>query len=209
MEQKYYKIHNTDLYIVEDFTGEIDIKEVIEEVEDVVSPGFLEGVESIIVSRYPEEGRLLEGNTVYIRNDFYCEELLVEELILSIGDFIYSSLVDDKKEDITKYFLFKRAKLFDEYTQKYNKKASLYEFMGKEEEKQYVDILNNIDFEDMIFLTQKYFGNYESSLSLKNYISNSFHLYVTESLNKKYDKKISKLFDNMREENYEKEYWGR
>ena len=206
MEQKYYKIHNTDLYIVEDFTGEIDIKEVIEEVEDVVSPGFLEGVESIIVSRYPEEGRLLEGNTVYIRNDFYCEELLVEELILSIGDFIYSSLVDDKKEDITKYFLFKRAKLFDEYTQKYNKKASLYEFMGKEEEKQYVDILNNIDFEDMIFLTQKYFGNYESSLSLKNYISNSFHLYVTESLNKKYDKKISKLFDNMREENYEKEY---
>ena len=206
MEQKYYKIHNTDLYIVEDFTGEIDIKEVIEEVEDVVSPHFLEGVESIIVSRYPEEGRLLEGNTVYIRNDFYCEELLVEELILSIGDFLYSSLVDDKKEDITKYFLFKRAKLFDEYTQKYNKKASLYEFMGKEEEKQYVDILNNIDFEDMIFLTQKYFGNYESSLSLKNYISNSFHLYVTESLNKKYDKKISKLFDNLREENYEKEY---
>ena len=115
-------------------------------------------------------------------------------------------MVDDRREDIAKYFLFKRAKLFDEYTQKYNKKASLYEFMGKEEEKQYVDVLNNIDFEDMIFLTQKYFGNYESSLSLKNYISNSFHLYVTESLNKKYDKKISKLFDNMREENYEKEY---
>ncbi len=206
MEQKYYKIHNTDLYIVEDFTGEIDIEEVIEEVQDVVSPHFLEGVESIIVSHYPNEGRLLEGDTIYIRNDFYCEELLVEELILSIGDFIYSNLVEDRREDIAKYFLFKRAKLFDEYTQKYNKKASLYEFMGKEEEKQYVDVLNNIDFEDMIFLTQKYFGNYESSLSLKNYISNSFHLYVTESLNKKYDKKISKLFDNLREENYEKEY---
>ncbi len=206
MEQKYYKIHNTDLYIVEDFTGEIDIEEVIEEVQDVVSPRFLEGVESIIVSHYPNEGRLLEGDTIYIRNDFYCEELLVEELILSIGDFIYSNLVEDRREDISKYFLFKRAKLFDEYTQKYNKKASLYEFMGKEEEKQYVDVLNNIDFEDMIFLTQKYFGNYESSLSLKNYISNSFHLYVTESLNKKYDKKISKLFDNLREENYEKEY---
>jgi len=206
LEQKYYKIHNTDLYIVEDFTGEIDIEEVIEELRDTVSPNFLEGIESIIVSHYPEEGRLLEGSTIYVRNDFYCEELLIEEIILSIGDFIYSNLIDDKKEDITKYFLFKRAKLFDEYTKKYNKKASLYEFMGKEEEKQYVDILNNIDFEDMIFLTQKYFGNYESSLSLKNYISNSFHLYVTESLNEKYDKKISKLFDNLREENYEKEY---
>ncbi len=206
MEQKYYKIHNTDLYIIEDFIGEIDIQEVIEDVEETVAPHFLEGIESIIVSPYPDEGRLLEGNTLYIRNDFYCEELLVEEIILAVGDFIYSNLVEEKRDDISKYFLFKRTKLFDEYSKKYNKRVSLYEFLGEEEDKVYVDNLNNIDFEDMIFLTQKYFGNYESSLSLKNYISNSFHLYVTESLNKKYDKKISKLFDNLKEEHYEEKY---
>ncbi len=206
MEQKYYKIHNTDLYIIEDFIGEIDIQEVIEEVEDIVESHFLEGIESIIVSPYPDEGRLVEGSTLYIRNDFYCEELLVEEIILSIGDFIYKNLVEEKREDISKYFLFKRAKLFDEYSKKYNKRVSLYEFLDDEEDNVYVNNLNNIDFEDMILLTQKYFGNYESSLSLKNYISNSFHLYVTESLNKKYDKKISKLFDNLKEESYEKEY---
>ena len=206
MEQKYYKIHNTDLYIIEDFIGEIDIQEVIEDVEETVAPHFLEGIESIIISPYPNEGRLLEGNTLYIRNDFYCEELLVEEVILAIGDFIYSNLVEEKRDDISKYFLFKRTKLFDEYSKKYNKRVSLYEFLGEEEDKVYVDNLNNIDFEDMIFLTQKYFGNYESSLSLKNYISNSFHLYVTESLNKKYDKKISKLFDNLKEEHYEEKY---
>ena len=206
MEQKYYKIHNTDLYIIEDFIGEIDIQEVIEDVEETVAPHFLEGIESIIVSPYPDEGRLLEGNTFYIRNDFYCEELLVEEIILAVGDFIYNNLVEEKRDDISKYFLFKRTKLFDEYSKKYNKRVSLYEFLGEEEDKVYVDNLNNIDFEDMIFLTQKYFGNYESSLSLKNYISNSFHLYVTESLNKKYDKKISKLFDNLKEEHYEEKY---
>tara|TARA_B100000287_G_scaffold273579_1_gene257670 strand:+ start:368 stop:988 length:621 start_codon:yes stop_codon:yes gene_type:complete len=206
LEQKYYKIHNTDLYIIEDFIGEIDIQEVIEEVEDIVESHFLEGIESIIVSPYPDEGRLVEGSTLYIRNDFYCEELLVEEIILSIGDFIYKNLVEEKREDISKYFLFKRAKLFDEYSKKYNKRVSLYEFLDDEEDNVYVNNLNNIDFEDMILLTQKYFGNYESSLSLKNYISNSFHLYVTESLNKKYDKKISKLFDNLKEESYEKEY---
>ena len=206
MEQKYYKIHNTDLYIIEDFIGEIDIQEVIEDVEETVAPHFLEGIESIIISPYPNEGRLLEGNTLYIRNDFYCEELLVEEVILAIGDFIYSNRVEEKRDDISKYFLFKRTKLFDEYSKKYNKRVSLYEFLGEEEDKVYVDNLNNIDFEDMIFLTQKYFGNYESSLSLKNYISNSFHLYVTESLNKKYDKKISKLFDNLKEEHYEEKY---
>ena len=206
MEQKYYKIHNTDLYIIEDFIGEIDIQEVIEDVEETVAPHFLEGIESIIISPYPNEGRLLEGNTLYIRNDFYCEELLVEEVILAVGDFIYSNLVEEKRDDISKYFLFKRTKLFDEYSKKYNKRVSLYEFLGEEEDKVYVDNLNNIDFEDMIFLTQKYFGNYESSLSLKNYISNSFHLYVTESLNKKYDKKISKLFDNLKEEHYEEKY---
>lgn len=206
MEQKYYKIHNTDLYIIEDFIGEIDIQEVIEDVEETVAPHFLEGIESIIISPYPNEGRLLEGSTLYIRNDFYCEELLVEEIILAVGDFIYSNLVEEKRDDISKYFLFKRTKLFDEYSKKYNKRVSLYEFLGEEEDKVYVDNLNNIDFEDMIFLTQKYFGNYESSLSLKNYISNSFHLYVTESLNKKYDKKISKLFDNLKEEHYEEKY---
>ncbi len=206
MEQKYYKIHNTDLYIIEDFIGEIDIQEVIEDVEETVAPHFLEGIESIIISPYPNEGRLLEGSTLYIRNDFYCEELLVEEIILAVGDFIYSNLVEEKRDDISKYFLFKRTKLFDEYSKKYNKRVSLYEFLDEEEDKVYVDNLNNIDFEDMIFLTQKYFGNYESSLSLKNYISNSFHLYVTESLNKKYDKKISKLFDNLKEEHYEEKY---
>jgi len=206
LEQKYYKIHNTDLYIIEDFTGEIEIQEVIEEVEQTVSPNFLEGIESIVISQYPQKGRLLEGNTLYIRNDFYCEELLTEEIILAVGDFIYNNLLDERKEDISKYFLFKRAKLFDEYSKNYNKKASLHEFLDDEEDSVYVNNLNNIDFEDMIFLTQKYFGNYESSLSLKNYVSNSFHLYVTESLNKKYDKKISKLFDNLKEEHYEEKY---
>ena len=206
MEQKYYKIHNTNLYILEEITGDIDIEDVLEEVENSVEQHFLEGIETIIVSPYPSEGRLIEGNTIYIRNDYFCEDLLSEEIILSIGEFIFSNLLGESKEDISKIFLLKRAKLFDEFSKKYNKKVSLYEFMGKEEDKLYVDSLNNLDFEDMIFLTQKYFGNYESSLSLKNYISNSFHLYVTESLNKKYDKKISKLFDNLREESYEKEY---
>lgn len=206
MEQKYYKIHNTDLYIIEGFAGEIEIQEILEEVEDIVESHFLKGIESIIVSPYPEEGRLVEGNTLYIKNDFHCEELFFEELILAIGDFIYSNLIQEKREDISKYFLFKRAKLFDEYSKKYNNKASLHEFLDDEEDRIYIENLNNIDFEDMIFLTQKYFGNYESSLSLKNYICNSFHLYVTESLNKKYDKKITKLFDNLKEEIYEKEY---
>lgn len=209
MEQKYYKIHNTNLYILEEITGDIDIEDVLEEVENSVEQHFLEGVETIIISPYPSEGRLIEGNTIYIRNDYFCEDLLSEEIILSIGEFIFSNLLDQNREDISKLFLLKRAKLFDEFSKKYNKKVSLYEFMGKEEDKLYVDSLNNLDFEDMIFLTQKYFGNYESSLSLKNYISNSFHLYVTESLNKKYDKKISKLFDNLKEESYEKEYRNR
>jgi len=210
LEQKYYKIHNTDLYILEDFTGDIDIEEVVSDVGQIVQAHFLEGLETIVISPYPTEGRLMEGSTIYIRNDFFCEELLTEEIILSIGEFIYSNLLEDRKEDIAKLFLIKRAKLFDEFSKKYNKKVSLYEFMGKEKDKLYIDSLNNIDFEDMIFLTQKYFGNYESSLSLKNYISNSFHLYVTESLNKKYDKKISKLFDNLQEgEDYEKEYRNR
>jgi len=209
LEQKYYKIHNTNLYILEEITGDIDIEDVLEEVENSVEQHFLEGIETIIVSPYPSEGRLIEGNTIYIRNDYFCEDLLSEEIILSIGEFIFSNLLDESREDISKLFLLKRAKLFDEFSKKYNKKVSLYEFMGKEEDKLYIDSLNNLDFEDMIFLTQKYFGNYESSLSLKNYISNSFHLYVTESLNKKYDKKISKLFDNLKEESYEKEYRNR
>ena len=206
MEQKYYKIHNTNLYILEGFDGDIDIESVIEDVEEIVEERFLEGLETVIVSPYPSSGRLIEGDTIYIRNDFHCEELFVEEIAVSVGEFIFSNLVEEQKEDLSKFFLLKRAKLFNEFSKKYNKKVSLYEFMGKEEDKLYVDSLNNLDFEDMIFLTQKYFGNYESSLSLENYISNSFHLYVTESLNKKYDKKISKLFDNLKEENYEEKY---
>ncbi|HBY70157.1 MAG TPA: hypothetical protein DEG69_21825 [Flavobacteriaceae bacterium] len=200
MEQKYYNIYNTNIYILNDFIGDIDIAEVIEELKEIVPNKFIEGVESIIFSEYPATGRSIEGTTIYIKNNFHCEELLIEEVILSIGDFIYNNLLEDKREDISKYFLFKRVKLFDEYSKRYNNKASLSEFISAEEEKEYIKNLNNIDFEDMIFLTQKYFGNYESSLSLKNYISNSFHLYVTESLNKKYDKKITKLFDNLKEE---------
>jgi hypothetical protein len=201
LEQKYYKIHNTNFYILEKITGEVDLQEVIEEIEEAVPSQFLDGIESVILSAYPPTGRSVEGNTIYIKNDFYCEELLVEEIILSIGDYIYNNLIDENMEDISKYFLFKRVRLFDEYNNRFNNKVSLNEFIGIEEEKNYVKNLNNIDFEDMILLTQKYFGNYEASLSLKNYISNSFHLYVTESLNKKYDKKITKLFNNLKEEN--------
>ena len=127
---KYYKIHNTDFYIVEDFTGEIEIEEVIEELEETVASHFLEGIESIIVSPYPEEGRLLDGSTIYITNDFYCEELFVEEAILAIGDFIYNNLQKEKRDDISKYFLFKRAKLFDEYSKKYNNRAYSLRVLG-------------------------------------------------------------------------------
>ena len=112
MEQKYYKIHNTNLYILEEITGDIDIEDVLEEVENSVEQHFLEGIETIIVSPYPSEGRLIEGNTIYIRNDYFCEDLLSEEIILSIGEFIFSNLLGESKEDISKIFLLKSCLLY-------------------------------------------------------------------------------------------------
>ena len=200
MEQKYYKIHNTNLYILEGFDGDINIENVIEDIEEIVDDHFLEGLETLIVSPYPEQGRIIEGDTIYLRNDYHCDELFIEEILISVGEFNFLNLIGEDKEDLKQFFLTKRAKMFQELREKYNQKVSLYEFMESKEDKLYVDNLNNLEFEDMILLTQKYFGTYESSLSLRNYISNSFHLYVTESLNKKYDKKISKLFENLKEE---------
>ena len=56
------------LYILNDFIGDIDIAEVIEELKEIVPNKFLEGVESIIFSEYPATGRSIEGTTIYIKN---------------------------------------------------------------------------------------------------------------------------------------------
>ena len=59
MEQKYYKIHNTNLYILEKLDGDIDIENIIEDLEEMIEQKFLEGLETLIVSPYPDKGRRL------------------------------------------------------------------------------------------------------------------------------------------------------
>ena len=185
---------------------------IMKAVEKKIPSHFLPEIESIIIadiSKITKEEHLLEGDTIYISNEHYCEDLLVENFTIAAGESLfdkYEHLIHN--EELEKEFLEKRRDLYYDFVKIY-KDIALSDFMILEESCHFTKSMKRIGFDDVIYNTQKHFINYDSCLSLKNYFSHLFFSYLEGNINKKkfqgFMKIINKVGKSCKENtNYEK-----
>ena len=157
---------------------------------------FLSEIESLVIaniSKMTNEEYFLEGDTVFISNEHYCEDLLIENFILAIGQSLfkkYEHVVYD--ESLEKEFYLKRRDLYYDLCA-IKKDIALSDFLILEMSDTFEKSLRNIDFDELIYNTQKSFINYDSCLSLEKYFSHLFKEHVTGTLQKREFQKFSKI----------------
>ncbi len=172
-------------------------------IEKKIPSYFLFEIESLIIadiSKITENEHLLEGNTIFISNEHYCEDLLIENFIIAIGESLfnkYEYMIYDEK--LEKEFLEKRRDLYYDLIGVY-KKIALSDFMILEHSPIFTKSIKKIDFNDVIFNTQKHFINYDSCLSLKNYFSHLFNSCLEKNIEKKKYQGFMKIINKVRKD---------
>jgi hypothetical protein len=191
LAQKSYKkkIHNSiTVYQANKLPTGMKMSRIMKIIEKKIPSYFLSEIESLIIadiSKITEDEHLLEGNTIFISNEHYCEDLLIENFIIAAGESLfdkYEHLIYDK--ELEKEFLEKRRDLYYDLVKIY-KKIALSDFLILEMSGEFTKSMKKIDFNDVIYNTQKYFINYDSCLSIKNYFSHLFNSYLEKNIEKK------------------------
>lgn len=197
MAQKSYKkrIHdNIVVYQTSKLPTGMRMSRIMKVIEKKVPKHFLSEVESLIIadiSNITSEERMLEGNTIFISNEHYCEDLLIENFVISVGESLfnkYDHMIYDRK--IKDEFIEKRRDLYYDLVEIY-RDIAFSDFLNLDSPKDFSRITRRMNFDDVIYSTQKYFVNYDSCLSLKNYFSHLFNSFIEREL----DKKNFKAFD--------------
>lgn len=188
MAQKSYrkKIHDKiTVYQTKRLPTGMKISRIMRMIEKTIPAHFLSEIETLVIAdlgKITKEERMLEGETIFISNEHYCEPLLVENFTLSVGESLfkkYSHLVYD--DTLVKEFILKRKDLYYELV-KVVPHIALSDFLSTEKSADFNRSLKKLQFEDVLIGTQKYFVNYESSLSLENYFSHLFNAHVCGEL---------------------------
>ena len=202
MAQKSYKkkIHdNITVYQTDKLPTGMKVSRIMRIIEKKIPSYFLSEIESFIIadiSKFTGEDKMLEGNTIFVSNEHYCEDLLIENFILSVGESLYrkySHLV--YRNPMTEEFVKKRRDLYYDLT-KYSSSIALSDFLDLESTKTFERSIRKIEFEDVLISTQKHFVNYESSLSYINYFSHLFNAHMSGSIKKRdYKNFLSTLKD--------------
>ena len=169
-------------------------------------------IETLIIadiSKITSEEGLVEGNTVFISNEHYCEDLLIENFIISVGETLYDKYEHIIcQEEFTQEFFEKKRDLYYDLVDIY-KNMALSDFLSLEVSPEFVKYMRKMNFDDVIYNTQKYFVNYDSCLSLKKYFSHLFYFHLEKKIDKNNFKAFKKTMNKMRKickekTNYEK-----
>jgi len=197
LAQKSYKkkIHNNILvYQTNKLPTGMRMSRIMKIIEKKVPKHFLKEIESLVIadiSKFTDEERMLEGNTVFISNEHYCEDLLIENFIITVGESLfnkYDYMIYDRK--IKDEFIEKRRDLYYDLVE-IHKDIAFSDFLSLDAPHDFTRAIRKLDFDDVIYNTQKHFVNYDSSLSLKNYFSHLFNSFIEREL----DKRSFKAFD--------------
>ena len=145
------------------------ISRIMKSIEKTIPSHFLSEVEALIIAdlaKITKEERLLEGDTIFISNEHYCEPLLVENFTLTVGESLYKKYNYVFCDDLLKKeFLIKRRDLYYDLIG-FTPNLALSDFLNTESPSDFVRSIRKIEFEDVLSNTQKYFVNYVSSLAL-------------------------------------------
>jgi len=191
LAQKSYKkkIHDKVMvYQTKKLPTGMKISRIMKSIEKTIPSHFLSEVEALIIAdlaKITKEERLLEGDTIFISNEHYCEPLLVENFTLTVGESLYKKYNYVFCDDLLKKeFLIKRRDLYYDLIG-FTPNLALSDFLNTESPSDFVRSIRKIEFEDVLSNTQKYFVNYESSLSLENYFSHLFNAHMCGQIRKR------------------------
>lgn len=199
MAQKSYKkrIHNNiTVYQTNKLPTGMRMSRIMKIIEKKIPKHFLNEIESLVIadiSNITHEEKILEGNTIFISNEHYCEDILIENFIIAVGESLfnkYGYMIYDRK--IKDEFIKKRKDLYYDLVEVY-KDIALSDFLSLDEPRDFTRTVRKIDFDDVIYNTQKHFVNYDSSLSLKNYFAHLFNSFIEQELDKKSFKAFEKV----------------
>ena len=204
MAQKSYKkkIHNNvTVYQANKLPTGMKMSRIMRVIEKKIPAYYLRGVESLVIadiSKLTPEEKMVEGNTIFISNEHYCEDLLIENFIISVGETLFAEVEGVKEfEDFEQEFLFKRRDLYYDLAKSYDNIA-FSDFLSLEISQGFTKSIRKINFDDVIYSTQKYFVNYDSCLSLKKYFSHLFFFHLDKEIDKRKFKAFRTVMNKVR-----------
>lgn len=163
-------------------------------IEKKIPKHFLSEVDALIIADLEKIGSsegMVEGDTIFIDSQQYCEDLLIENFIILVGESLFSRYEGDINEDkVVDEFIKKRRDLYYDLIE-YDNNIALSDFLVLEENNMMPRYFRKLNFEDVMLNVQKYFINYDSCLSLKNYFSHHFAAHISGEISKKEYKELS------------------
>ena len=197
MAQKSYKkkIHNkVTVYQTNKLPTGMKISRIMKIIEKKIPKHFLSEVDTLIIADLEKIGTsegMVEGDTIFIDSQQYCEDLLIENFIILVGESLFSRYEGEINEDkVVDEFIKKRRDLYYDLVE-YNNNIALSDFLVLEDNSMMPRYFRKLNFEDVILNVQKYFINYDSCLSLKNYFSHHFAAHINGEISKKEYKELS------------------
>ena len=131
----------------------------------------------------------------------------MENFIIAVGESLYNKyeyLVPTT--GLEEEFMEKRRDLYYDLVSTC-RDIALSDFLIMEESSHFAKSIRKIDYNDVIYSTQKYFVNYDSCLSLKKYFSHLFNSYLEKTLERKKFRGFVKIINKVREDCKENTYY--
>ena len=202
-ERKEYYLYDIPIFILNPFSEEIKIDDVVEEITNIIPYKFLKGLEGVYVGDFPElKDRdihaMLKDDAIYLSSILPDDESVSYDLIVSDVVHEIAHLLENKQyyeiygdKEIETEYLGKKKRLVDLL------RANGISFHGMGKlffSEEHVDELDNflydqIGYDKIIPLTVGLFTSPYSVTSLREYFANGFEEYL--SGDKDYLKEIS------------------
>ena len=183
-QNKHFSMHGIEISIKDEIVNGFSIKQIINQVLDLVPNHLFDNIDSIKVGQFEElQDRSLQAmydnRTIYLTNTRKLEKEMVSDIIHEVAhsveeqyrDFIFS----DKK--IEKEFLIKRKKLFDLLSRNGYERAEK-EFYNLNYDRDFdMFLYKQVGYPELRALTTNLFYSPYAATSIREYFANAFEKF--------------------------------
>jgi hypothetical protein len=206
-----------NIYDSKKLPDEIDIKEILEDIREILPSHFLRNIESIYVGDFDalkdrDMDALYENGAIYIRPDSVVNaEDLLDDIIHEIAHSLEESYAIDIYGDgrVEREFIIKRNQLFNKLKGEENTYFPRDYFLNTDYSKEFDEFLyKTVGYPLLTSLTVDIFPSPYGATSLREYFANAFEKYFMEEservreISPQVYKKIEELINQEEDEDY-------
>jgi len=196
LAQKSYKkkIHNkVTIYQTKKMPVGMKVSRIMKIIEKRIPKHFLSEIDTVVIADISKISSfenssldgVLEGDTIFVNSEQYCEDLLVDTFAILVGESLFARHEGViSSETLITEFIKKRRDLYYDLLV-CHRDLALSDFLGLDHPYLLKRALRKVDFEDAICNIQKHFVNYDSCLSFKNYFSHHFAAILSGNIRRK------------------------